>query len=223
MQTHPLQNDAEHQRSTIDALNRLICLIRDATLPPSGEVSNSRSAHTSNLMIGCPPAGDGQLHASDWWARGGGQTADCGVSYQQDGPSAAGSFHTSAVLCQGRSPLMRFLKDWKHILRSLSFDPQTTQPRRGRTNLLFFLYWWLMIKTNSSRHGWHASFFWQEVTDLLLPRHPSQLTVLHSELAQPPPRPVRRSSLVPSLPPLGLELRNSLRSWSKHRPEQKAA
>lgn len=51
--------------------------------------------------------------------------------------------------------------------------------------------------------------FWQEVTDPLPPLHPSQLMVLHSELAQPPPRPVRRSSPVPSLPPLGLELRNS--------------
>lgn len=104
----PLQNDAEHQRSTTDARNRVTCLIRGATLPPSGEASNSRSVHTSNLMIGCPPAGDGQLHASDWWARRGGQTADCRVSHREDGPSAAGSFHTSAILCQGRSPLMFF-------------------------------------------------------------------------------------------------------------------
>lgn len=116
--------------------------IRGATLPPGGEASHHRPpVHTSDLMIGCRPAGDGQLHASDWRARGGGQTADCRVSHRQDGPSAAGSFHTSACCCQGRSPLMGFLFIYfwsESAFRGFfSFDPQTTQPRRGRTQPAF--------------------------------------------------------------------------------------
>ncbi|XP_051249064.1 synapsin-3-like isoform X2 [Dicentrarchus labrax] len=46
-------------------------------------------------------------------------------------------------------------------------------------------------------------------TALLPPLPPSQPRVHLSEPVQPPPRPARPSSLVPSLPPPGLELRNS--------------
>lgn len=86
-----------------------ILMIRHTILPPSGgslEYCSGCEGLYSWVqfnLIGCSPpsAGDGQLHASDRWARGGRQTADHRAGHQQDGPRAAGSFHTSAILCQG--------------------------------------------------------------------------------------------------------------------------
>lgn len=55
------------------------------------------------LLCFAVPAGDGQLHAADWRARGRRQAADHGAGAPQDGASAAGSFQPSAISCQGSS------------------------------------------------------------------------------------------------------------------------